>query len=264
MPQAREGNVWLATYEGQEDEYWRCWEPGHERRECKSKPFAPDFMKDQRYCRDLHLKQGDEQVEEEVDLARSAQGAPPGQVVGQGDSLQAGDKAGSSPLGESSPPGLVASLEGGEKGDGKTGSSPLGESSLPGQVASQGEGVMAGSSSSGESSPPRQVASQGGAEKEKVTGSASGEVPPCQVAGLVVGEGDEDKEGDEDLDFPPGDTQEMNMAMDDFENDIAFGDGNTQLLLNALDRAEAGTSGIQSRSKLVRPRSFSTDEVSPK
>ena len=158
----------------------------------------------------------------------------------------------------------MASLEGGEKGDGKTGSSPLGESSLPCQVASQCEGVKAGSSSFGESSPPGQVASQRGAEKEKVTGSASGEVPPCQVASAVVGEGDEDKEGDEDLNFPTGDTQDMNVAMDDFENDIAFGEGNTQLCLNALDRAEAGTSGIQSRSKLVRPRSFSTDEVSPK
>jgi hypothetical protein len=250
LPQAREGNVWLATYEGQDDECWRCWEPGHEKRECRSKPYAPGFMREQRHYRDIHLKNGEGQGR-----------IPPGLVANEVARLenveQEGDKTGNSSLEESSPPGQVASPDG-EKGDGKTGSSPSGESSLPCQVASQGEGVKAGSSPPGESNPPGQVASQGGAEREKLTGSASGEVPPCQVASQVVGD------GDEDLDFPPGDTQEMNMAMDDFENDIAFGEGNTQLCLNALDRAEAGTSGIKTRSKITRPRSFSTDEVSPK
>ena len=221
LPQAREGNVWLATYEGQEDECWRCWQPGHERRDCKSKPFAPDFMKDQRYFRDLYLKQEDEQVVEEVDLASSALGAPPGQVAGQGDGLQAGDKAGSSPLGESSPPGQVASL-----------------------VSVVQEGV---------------------------TGSASGEVPPCLVASQVVGS---DKSIDEEEDFylkglfPPGNTQDLNMAMDDYEKTIGnetedpFEPGNTQVCLDALDRAEAGFSGT--KPKTVRNRSWSSNETSPK
>ena len=279
LPQAREGNVWLATYEGQEDECWRCWQPGHERRDCKSKPFAPDFMKDQRYFRDLYLKQEDEQVVEEVDLASSAQGAPPGQVAGQGDGLQAGDKAGSSPLGESSPPGQVASLKSVvQEGETRSASGEV----PPGLVASQVVGVgvgkdeekesdKAGSSPLGESSPPGQVASLVSVVQEGVTGSASGEVPPCLVASQVVGS---DKSIDEEEDFylkglfPPGNTQDLNMAMDDYEKTIGnetedpFEPGNTQVCLDALDRAEAGFSGT--KPKTVRNRSWSSNETSPK
>lgn len=199
LPQAREGNVWLATYEGQDDECWRCWESGHEKRECKSKPYAPGFIKDQRHYRDLHLRGGED--------------------------ISTGSVA-----------TKVARLETGEKGIGKAGSSPSGESNPPGQVASS------------------------------QTGSASGEVPPGQVASQVVGEGESEVDGNNDYNleslFPAGNTQELNTAMDDYENDEAFAEGSTQLFLNALDRAEAGSSGV--KTKTTRNRSWSSDGQSPK
>ncbi len=48
LPNAWDGNVWLASYEGQEDE---CWQPGHKERDCNAKPYAPGFIDEQVECR---------------------------------------------------------------------------------------------------------------------------------------------------------------------------------------------------------------------
>ncbi len=181
LPNAWDGNVWLVTYEGQEDECWRCWQPGHEKRECKAKPYAPVFI--------------DEQVERRNEY------------------LKENSVAGSAPGAEGVPPSLVASkgsggVVGGEaEGEGRTGSALGAERVPPGQVASPGRG------------------------------------------GVVGGEA----EGD----FVPGNTQDLNEAMDDFENQSLNGDvdledpfppGDTQMLCNALDKAESGPSRKHDRS----------------
>ena len=82
----------------------------------------------------------------------------------------------------------------------------------------------------------------------------------------MVGEGESEVDGNTDYNleslFPQGNTQELNTAMDDYENDEAFAEGSTQLFLNALDRAEAGSSGV--KTKTTRNRSWSSDGQSPK
>ena len=259
LPQAREGNVWLATYEGQDDECWRCWESGHEKRDCKSKPYAPGFIKDQRHYRDLHLRGGDSHgggvVEKEGETGGVTGVVPPGLVASQVVVFGGGNEGGVKEV---------------EKEGLKAGSSPLGESSPPSQVASLGEveGDKTGSSPLGESNPPCQVASLGVGEQVREAGSAPGGVPPCLVASQVVGGGDIGIEANNDLNldslFPPGNTQELNVAMDDFENEDAFGVDNSQVCLDALDKAEAGPSGTKPKPKTVRARSWSTDETSPK
>jgi hypothetical protein len=96
IPTANEGNVWFATYEGQEDECWRCWEPGHERRECKSRPYAPKFIEEQKRHRSIFLsgRVSEEEMETPQDTT---------QVINQG------GEAGSNIGGEVFPPGQVAS-----------------------------------------------------------------------------------------------------------------------------------------------------------
>ena len=125
LPNAWDGNVWLATYEGQEDECWRCWQPGHEKRDCKAKPYAPGFIDDQVECRKDFLKE---------------------KVV-----------AGSAPGEEGVPPCLVASKgsggdneEGEAEGEGRTGSALGAERVPPGQVASPGCGGSEGGEAEGE------------------------------------------------------------------------------------------------------------------
>ena len=36
--------MWLATYEGQDDE---CWQSGYEKRDCNAKPYDPGFIDEQ-------------------------------------------------------------------------------------------------------------------------------------------------------------------------------------------------------------------------
>lgn len=206
LPNPWDGNVWLATYEGQEDECWRCWQPGHERRDCKAKPYAPGFIDEQIECRKGFL---------EKDIV-----------------------AGSAPGAEGVPPCLVASEgsggenEGGEaEGEGGTGSALGVERVPPGQVASPGRGGQEGGEAEGD-------------ENNVV----------LDLTNKVV-------------DFPIGDTQVLNEAMDAFEHRISedeieddpFPPGDTQLLSDALDKAEAGPSDTRKHD-----RSWSENGGSPK
>lgn len=125
LPNPWDGNVWLATYEGQEDECWRCWQPGHERRDCKAKPYAPGFI-------DKQIEARKEILEKEI-VTRSAPGAegvPPCPVASNG---SGGD------------------IEGGEaEGEGRTRSALGVERVPPGQVASPGRGGIEGGEAEGE------------------------------------------------------------------------------------------------------------------
>ena len=55
MPEPGDGDVWVCYYEGQEDSCWRCMEPGHMTRECRSS-FNREFVSEQRENQLKYLK----------------------------------------------------------------------------------------------------------------------------------------------------------------------------------------------------------------
>lgn len=54
MPEPGDGDVWVCYYEGQEDSCWKCMEPGHMTRDCRS-PFNKEFIQEQRVNRNKFL-----------------------------------------------------------------------------------------------------------------------------------------------------------------------------------------------------------------